>query len=64
MVNEIVSLISLSDLLLLAKDIGTEEEKKKRHARDLCALILHVATFRNSLMSSSSFLLAYLQFSM
>ena len=48
MVNGIVSLISLSDLLLLVY----------RNARDFCVTLL------NSLISSSSFFVAFLSFSM
>ena len=43
--NEIVSLISLSDLLLLVY----------WKARDFSVLILHLSTLLNSLMRSSSF---------
>ena len=52
-VNGIVSLISLSDLLLSVY----------RNARDFCALLLYVATLPNSLMNSSSFLVASWEFS-
>ena len=54
MVSWVVSLISLSDLLFLMY----------RNATDFYILILHSAPFPNSLMSSSSFLVVSLGFSM
>ena len=53
LVNGIVSLISLSDLLLLVY----------RNARGFCALILYPATLPNPLMNSRTFLVASFGFS-
>ena len=54
MVNGIVSLISVSDFLLLVY----------RNATDFCVLILYSAAVLSSLISYSSFLVASLGFSM
>ena len=54
MVNGMVSLVSFSDLSLLMY----------RNAADFCILILYPITLQNALMYPSSFLAAYLGFSL
>ena len=54
MVNGIVSVISLSDLLLLVY----------RSERDYCVLVLYLETLPNSLMSTNSFLVVSLEYFM
>ena len=65
MVNGIVSLISLSDLLLLVYRTYTNIHTYILvYTTDFCVLTLYPTTLQNSLMSSNSFLVVSLGFSM